>query len=172
MDSTQLQPSLASELIPVIILLVITIGWTITFLNIFKLHKLIIRTNSFIRHFIRIIIMNNAKKIKLESRTLLERRDCDYIADPFKLLQFSYSCLIPKNFHSLPQPNLNFQLIWVCECGYQPDPNDNEKTCLCPEASIRVDLIDSVKLVRQSSLIPRNLSWHTPQDLPFDLRKQ
>ena len=171
MDSTQLQPSLASDLIPVTILLVITIGWTIIFLNIFKLHKLTIRTNIFIRHFIRIIIMNNAKKIKLESRTLLERRDCDYIADPFKLLQFSYSCLIPKNFHSLPQPNLNFKLIWVCECGYQPDPNDNEKTCLCPEASIRVDLIDSVKLVRQSSLIPRNLSWHTPQDLPTDLRK-
>ena len=171
MDSTQLQPSLASELIPVITLLVITFGWIVTFLNILKLHKLIIRTNSFIRHFIRISIMNNAKKIKL-SRTLLERRDCDYIADPLKLLQFSYSCLIPKAFHSLPQPNLNFKIHWVCDCGFQPDPDDNDKTCSCSEASIRVDLIDSVKLVRQSSLVPRHLTWHTPQDLPTDLRKK
>ena len=170
MNLTQLQPILASDLIPLTTILVITIGWAIIFLNILKVYKLIIRTNIFLRHFIR-LIMSNVKKIKLESRTLLERRDCDYIADPFKLLQFSYSCLIPKNVHSLPQPNLNFKLIWVCECGYQPDPNDNEKTCLCQEASIRVDLIDSVKLVRQSSLIPRNLSWHTPQDLSTDLRK-
>ena len=171
MDTKQLQPSLASELIPVITLLVITFGWIVTFLNILKIHKLIIRTNSFIRSFIRISIMNNAKKIKL-SRTLLERRDCDYIADPLKLLQFSYSCLIPKAFHSLPQPNLNFKIHWVCDCGFQPDPDDNDKTCSCSEASIRVDLIDSVKLVRQSSLVPRHLTWHTPQDLPTDLRKK
>ena len=172
MNSTQSQPILASDLIPLTTLLVITIGWAIIFLNLLKVYKLIIRTNIFLRHFIR-LIMSNVKKIKLESRTLLERRDCDYIVDPFKLLQFSYSCLIPKTFHNLPHPNLNFKLVWCCECGYQPDPNDNEKTCMCQEVSIKIDLIDSVRLVRETPVIPsKNLSWHTPQDLPFDLRKQ
>ena len=171
MDTKQLQPSLASELIPVITLLVITFGWVVIFLNILKIHKIIIKTNSFIRSCIKFSVMNNEKKIKL-SRTLLQRRDCDYISDPYRLLQFQYSCLIPKAFHSLPQPNLNFKLHWVCDCGFQPDPDDNDKTCSCSEASIRVDLIDSVKLVRESPLVPRQLTWHTPQDLPHDLRKK
>ena len=106
------------------------------------------------------------KKIKLESRTLEERRYVDYICEPMKLLQFSYSCLIPQQFHPVPKPNLNFKLIWDCQCDYTPNPSNPNKMCVCPEASVKVDLIDSVKLIRQTTVVPKSLSWHTPQETP------
>ena len=171
MNTTQSLPILTSDFIPLTTLIVITIGWVIIFINLLKVYKLIIKTNIFLRHFIR-LTMSNVKKIKLEKRTLVERRDCDYMTDPMKLLQFSYSCLIPQPFHPVPHPNLNFKLVWSCDCNYQPDPSDPKKMCTCTEASIKVDLIDSVRLIRQTTVVPKNLSWHTPQDQPHDLRKQ
>ena len=171
MNTTQSLPILTSDLIPISTLIVLTIGWVIIFIHLLKVYNLILKTNIFLRHFIR-VTMSHMKKIKLESRDLEERRDCDYISEPMKLLKFSYSCLIPQPFHPVPQPNLNFKLVWNCNCNYQPNPSGSKKMCVCPEASIKVDLIDSVKLIRQTTVVPKSLPWHTPQDTPHDLRKQ
>ena len=154
-----------SDLIPISILILLTVAWVIIYLHFLKIYNLILQTNKSIRYFIR-LTMSQMKKIKLESRTLEERRDVDYICEPMKLLQFSYSCLIPQQFHPVPKPNLNFKLIWDCQCDYTPNPSNPNKMCVCPEASIKVDLIDSVKLIRQTTVVSKSLSWHTHQETP------
>ena len=166
MNTTQSLPTLTtSDLIPISILIVLTVGWVIIYTHLLKIYNLILQTNKSFRHFIR-LTMSQMKKIKLESRDLEERRDTDYIHEPMKLLKFSYSCLILQPFHPIPQPNLNFKLIWDCKCNYQPNHSNPNKMCVCPEASIKVDLIDSVKLICQTTVVPKSLPWHTPQDTP------
>ena len=64
MNTTQSLPILTSDLIPISTLIVITIGWVIIFINLLKVYKLILKTNIFLRHFIR-VTMSHMKKIKL-----------------------------------------------------------------------------------------------------------
>ena len=163
MNTTQLPAALSvSDLIPVSVLILLTIAWVIIYLHFLKIYHIILQTNQTIKNFIKLKMTS----IKLERRDLEERRYLDYINEPMKLLKFSYSCLIPKQFHPVPKPNLNFKLIWECQCDYTPNPTNPNRMCTCPEASVKVDLIDSVKLIRQTTVVPKSLSWHTPTETP------
>ena len=158
MNTAQLPAALTvSDLIPLSVLILLTVAWVIIYLHLLKIYHIILQTNQTIKYFIR-SKMSQMKHIKLESRDLEERRDLDYINEPMKLLKFSYSCLIPKQFHPVPKPNLNFKLIWECQCDYTPNPSNPNRKCTCPEASVKVDLIDSVKLIRQTTFVPKSLS--------------
>ena len=119
MNTTQLPAALSvSDLIPVSVLILLTITWVIIFLHFLKIYHIILQTNQTIKNCITL----KMTAIKLERRDLEERRDLDYINEPMKLLKFSYSCLIPKEFHPIPKPNINFKLIWECQCDYTLSP--------------------------------------------------